>query len=269
MAQTLDQIMGQLNPGYDPMRQSVSTQQAALPAQYDAQLKGLQAQDDQANQDILNQAQARGLGFSGIPVAEQAKYNASTYMPAVAKLQSDQITSQTNLADQLAKINQDERTQAEGIQQTELDRDQKDAEFQQQMQQAQEQFNEKMALQKQAQSAAASIGTLPTDNRPSLDSYQGTPQMTRGANGGYSFFDANGNPITAAAYASATGQGFRNLLAQMAGGGDQNAKIALNYVGNDARFGGAPSQYAGALNALGATGSFSNGAGSKIVGMGF
>ena len=251
--------MGQLNPGYDPMRQSIATQQAALPAQFDAQAQGLQAQDQQANQDILSQAQNRGLGFSGIPVGEQAKYNATTYMPALAKLKSDQITAQTNLSDQLAKINQDQRTQAQGIYQTELDRDQKDAEFQQQMQMQQEQFNEKMAAQKAAQAAAASLGSFGGNTRPSLDSYQGTPTISRGANGGYNFYDANGNPITGAAYASATGRGFRDLLTEMARNGDQNASIALRFVGNDARFGGAPQQYAGALGALGATGSFSNG----------
>lgn len=154
LAQTLDQIITALNPGYDPQRALIQQQQAALPGQYQAQQQGLQAQDAQANQDILSQAQQRGLGFSGIPVGEQAKYNATTFMPAMAKLQSDQLSQQNGLADQLNKLNADQRTQAFGMQQNQQAQDLEQQKFAEQ----QRQFNLNYALQQQAAKRAASGG---------------------------------------------------------------------------------------------------------------
>ena len=43
----------------------------------------------------------------------------------------------------------------------------------------------------------------------------------------------------------------------MANDGDSNARIALNYVDNYGQFSNVDRKYAGALGALGATGSFS------------
>lgn len=160
IARTLDQILADLNPAYDPQRALVQKQQDALPAQFDAQQQGLQAQADSANQGILSQAQQRGLGFSGIPVAEQAKYNATTFMPAVANLKGQQLQAQTSLSDQLNKLNTDQRTQAMGYQQDEYNRDQQAAQLAEQ----QRQFNLNLQFQKdqaarQAATARASAGS--------------------------------------------------------------------------------------------------------------
>lgn len=53
----------------------------------------------------------------------------------------------------------------------------------------------------------------------------------------------------------------------MANSGDANAKVALLYVGNDGKFGSAPSNARAALNAVGATGNFRDnvGGGTKII----
>lgn len=91
----------------------------------------------------------------------------------------------------------------------------------------------------------------------------GAPQINRAANGGYNFVDAYGTPVTAAEYVqlySAANPGsaltYRKLLQQMADHGDSNAKIALSYVGDDAKFGNAPANVKAALSSLGATGSY-------------
>lgn len=254
LAQTLDQILSTLNPGYDPMRQSVATQQAALPAQFDAQQQGLTAQADQAHQNILSQAQNRGLGFSGIPVGEQAKYDATTFMPAVANLKGKMIDAQTSLSDQLNKINLDQQTQGNSILQTQQARDEQQRQFDQNMAFQREQADRAARLQAQQTAALSSFGGGASSG-PSGNPFGGTPQMKQSGSS-FNFFDENGQPVTAAAYAQKMGVGFRDLLSKMASAGDQNAKIALNYVGNDAKFGGTPQQYAGALGALGATGSY-------------
>lgn len=69
------------------------------------------------------------------------------------------------------------------------------------------------------------------------------PIPVQRAGGGFNFTDMNGNAISAAQYAKATGQDFRSVLNAMASKGDQGAKAALGFVGND--FGYDPSKIGG------------------------
>lgn len=247
--------MASLNPGYDPSRQLIQQQQAALPAQFDAQQQGLKAQADQANQDILSSAQNRGLGFSGIPVAEQAKYNATTFMPAVANLKGKMIDSQTNLADQLNTLNRNQLTQAQGILSNQQALDEKQREFDQNLAFQREQ------LAAQKAQAAAALGALggggggSAPSAPTGNPFGGAPSMSQRGDKGFNFMDANGQSINAVQYAKAMGVPFRDLLQQMANGGDNGARTALGFVGND--FGYDPNKvtnnqgYINLLNALG------------------
>jgi hypothetical protein len=57
--------------------------------------------------------------------------------------------------------------------------------------------------------------------------------MVQRAGGGFNFTDTKGNAISAGQYAKATGQNIRDLLTKMAQNGDQGAKTALGFVGND------------------------------------
>ena len=144
MAKSLDAILAELEPGYAGSRQTINTQLSALPAQFEADLSGLNAQLSEANDNILTGARSRGLGFSGIPVGEQAKYAATQFAPAVAKLKSDQLTRRTTLDEALNSLNRDQRNTAQTIYQKELDRDE-----------AARQFNEQLAAQKEAEARAA------------------------------------------------------------------------------------------------------------------
>lgn len=116
-AQTLDQVLSSLQSVYQPQIDSINQQQAALPAQYDAQAQGLQAAQTQSFGDILNGARARGTGvaFGGIPLSEQAQYTASTYLPALANLKTSQNQQSQSLVDALNKINEDKFNTANGI----------------------------------------------------------------------------------------------------------------------------------------------------------
>jgi hypothetical protein len=107
MAQTLDQVIASLGSIYDPQIQSVRDQQAAIPGQIANQEQALQAKQDSAFGDILNGARSRGLGFSGIPLSEQAKYTATDYLPALANLHTAGINQQHSLTDAINKINED------------------------------------------------------------------------------------------------------------------------------------------------------------------
>lgn len=64
-----------------------------------------------------------------MPIQEQSKYLGSTYLPALAKLKSDQTNQQFTLQGSLAQIAQQRAQQAYGIQQDQLANDEKQREF--------------------------------------------------------------------------------------------------------------------------------------------
>lgn len=145
-AQTLDQVLASLQSVYQPQLDSEAAQQAALPAQFQAQNQGLDATQQQAFGDILNSARARGTGvaFGGIPLGEQAQYTASTYLPAKANLVTSQNQASQSLTDAINKINEDKFNTANNIYQFGVSADQ-----------AQQQLDEQKANDLATQAAAA------------------------------------------------------------------------------------------------------------------
>lgn len=84
--QTLAQVMADLNPAYGAQKTAIDANSAQLQTQGDATVKGLQAQRGEAWNDIGTSANARGFAFSGIPIDEQARYDSTKFMPAVANV---------------------------------------------------------------------------------------------------------------------------------------------------------------------------------------
>lgn len=115
MARSLDQILSEVTARSDPQRQTVLNQIADLPNQQAAQTAAIGAQKDQANEDILSSARQRGLGFSGIPLGEQAKYAATTYAPALANLGTSFNNQKGTLESALSQIGQNDYTTANDI----------------------------------------------------------------------------------------------------------------------------------------------------------
>jgi hypothetical protein len=221
---SLDQVISSLGSIYDPQVQSIQKQQADIPGQVAAEEQGLQAKQQTAFGDILNGARNRGVGlaFGGIPLADQARYTADTYLPALANLHTAQKQQQQSLSDAINAINERRATQGQSIYEGERN-------FAEQ----QRQFNENLAQQRAsaASSASPSFGYGPSIGGGSATGNKAG--VTQRADGGFNFTDANGNPISAAAYAHATGTDFRTVLSRMAAAGDQGAKSALGFVGND------------------------------------
>lgn len=104
MARTLDQILAEVTAKSDPQRQIVLNQISSLPTQQAADEAGLEAKKTQAYDEILGGARRRGLGFSGIPLGEQAKYAATEYAPAVANLKASYGGRKATLESALADI---------------------------------------------------------------------------------------------------------------------------------------------------------------------
>jgi hypothetical protein len=218
MSTTLDQVLASLNSVYDPQVQSVQAQQAALPTQTASQVSALGAQKDQAYNDILDGARSRGVGFGGIPLAEQAKYNATTYAPAVANLYAAQDSQAKSLTDALNSINQNKYNQAQSIYQYQTSLEEQQREFDAQ------------------QRSAASNAFAPSYSAAPMPTIAGNPASASAiarSDGGFNYTDSSGRPISAAAYAAAKGLAFRDVLSAAAKAGDKGAQTALGFVGND------------------------------------
>lgn len=219
---TLDQILGELGSVYDPQINSIRTRQAALPGQQVAEEQGLQAKQTQAFDDILGGARRRGMGFSGIPLGEQAKYTATEFLPAIARLRTASKQEATSLEDMINQINERRTTTALGLRQQDVDNDLRERQFQAQLAEA--------AAARRAASGGGG-GFSPSYGGGGGSAATGGSQMQQRAGGGFNF-QYNGKPISAAQYAQANGLKFRDLLQRMANAGDVGARSALKLVGN-------------------------------------
>lgn len=119
---SLQQVLSELDTVYNPQIESVRKRQALIPGQIKSEEAGLQAKQTQAFDDILGGARRRGLGFSGIPLGEQARYTSTEYLPTLARLRQSGREQAMSLEDAILGIQERRGTQAQGIYQAEQDR---------------------------------------------------------------------------------------------------------------------------------------------------
>ena len=228
MARALDQIIAELNNVYDPQRQNIRQQQEAIDPALQAEQQGLDYAKKDAFDQISNQANRRGMFYSGMPVAEEQRYTGGTYLPAVANLRGKYQQQRMNLADQLNNINLEQRKYGQDIYGQELAVDEQMRREAEQRRQ----FDASLSAQERASRAASAGMASPSFGFGGRDSLAYGMAKKPGSNG-FSFVDPNGRPVSAATYAAATGIPFRTLLQQMASQGDVGARQALRFVGND------------------------------------
>ena len=202
---------------------------------------------------VTNAQATRQISNEQAPIAQNLNNQNQAYRQAAQDLSDLQARAQQ--AAQLQYAGQQDRlSYLQNLYNNYYQREQDEANRQEQIRQ----FNENLAAQRAAASAN-SLNFGGSSGGSAASAPRGAASIQRSSNGGYNFFDAAGRPVTAASYASVTGTGFRKLLSDMAANGDANAKVALQYVGNDGRFSNAPQSVAGALNAVGAKGTFQPG----------
>lgn len=163
MARAIDQIQAELASAYQPQSDLVNQQIAELPAYYQAQTQGLDTAKENSFRDITNQASARGIAYSGMPIAEQTRYLGSTYLPALAGLAQQQNQQRYSLQTTLNDINTQRLTRAQALQQQELDREQLQRQYDQQVAQQERQFQQQQAASR------ASYGGSSAATAPSID----------------------------------------------------------------------------------------------------
>ena len=153
MARSLDQILAELNPQYATSENILNTRINAIPGETDAGISQADAKLGEANTNILNSARRRGTGvaFGGIPIADQTKYAATEYAPAIANLRATGANKELTLQEQLANLARDKSTQAQSIYDTGIAQDLQERTFQESIRQ----FNEQQAAARAAAAAAS------------------------------------------------------------------------------------------------------------------
>lgn len=219
MPRALSQILQELNNVYNPQRDVYNQRLTALPDEMAAEEKGLEAAKQDAFTDITNQANRRGLFYSGIPVQEQQRYTGASFLPAVANLRSKFSTQRFNLQDALHQLTQKQYESAYGIRQGEMEAE-----------------NEAARARAAGAGSAGASPSFGFDGGGGVLGASASASAVQRANKGFNFTDAAGRPINAAQYAAAKGIPFRSLLQQMANAGDSGAKAALGFVGNDLNY---------------------------------
>lgn len=167
---SLDQVLSELQGTYQPQIDTLRQRQSAIPGQIQTQEQGLQAKQTQAFGDILNGARQRGLGFSGIPLGEQAKYTSTEFLPALARLRQSGQEQATSLEDAINGVLERRNTLAQSLVGQSYQQDLAERQFAEQ----QRQFNESLAQQRRASAAAAS----PTLGGSSNGGGQSAPAQT-------------------------------------------------------------------------------------------
>lgn len=216
MSRSFQDVLNEVSARSDPQRQIVLSQISQLPTQQAADEASLSAKKDQAYQDITDSARRRGLGFSGIPLGEQAKYNATDYAPALANLKTSYGGRKATLESTLADIGKNDYSSAYDI-------FNQDRAFEEQ----QRQFNENLAEQRrQAAAQSNPLASLFGGNNPA----PAPATVQQRIDKGFNFQDSSGKSISAARYAQLTGQDIREVLHNMGRQGDKYAAQLYNQL---------------------------------------
>lgn len=236
MARSFDQVYSELGNAYDPSVSLYQQQIDSIPGQADALIAQTDAKKDQAFTDIVDSARRRGVGFWGIPSAEQAKYASTDYAPAIANIKSNAQNNKLSLLESVNSLNRDRRTQAQGIYDNGISQDMQERQFQESIRQ----FNEQLSASRAASASSdiskylgttGATGGTQTTTAPTQGSY-GYKNGKNGA-GGFVFVDGGNNPISASKYAQLNGINLLDLVNKMAKAGDTGASSVLKGPGVD------------------------------------
>ena len=116
MARELAQIMTELDAVYRPQRDLYNQQLGQQDPQMEAEQKGLMAQKEDSFRQITDQANRRGMFYSGLPIAEEQRYTGQQFLPAMANLAGKYKASKDSLAETLFRLDREQNSQAYGIQ---------------------------------------------------------------------------------------------------------------------------------------------------------
>jgi hypothetical protein len=220
--QSLDQILAELNPLYDPQRQAIKQNIDYAQQGETALLQQQDALKTQAFGDIAQTAQDRGMYFSGFQPDQQAQYLGTTYLPTVAKIRNDTQQRVTGLNTDLSNLEAGVRKSAMDTQQGQQEAAVKWQQEQQRLLLEQQKLAQELAIAQMrdqatiraAQIRSAGSGTLTAYQQAQLLEKERSKYSMKQENGnpGFNFYGPGGQPISMFQYAQATGTGMLDLL---------------------------------------------------------
>ena len=154
---SLEQIMSELAQVDAPRENNIRQQQALIPQQLADDEKQLQAKQTQAFDDILGGARRRGLGFAGIPIAEQARYTSTEFLPSLARARTQSRQNALSLEDAILGLQKERFGQANVLRQQDIDNDYRNQMFDFEKQK----YNEQVAEARRQASAARASASSP------------------------------------------------------------------------------------------------------------
>lgn len=181
-----------------------------------------------ANSLVTNAQATAQIGNEQRPIAQNLSDQGTQYNQANQDLGQLQQRAQ-EASSGIYQGQQDKLSYAQNLYNTLYSKEQDAVKAQQAEQDRQEQirqFNANLDFQKSNAAKGAGGFNLGT-------SASNSATMAKRSDGGFNFTDAGGHPVSAATYAQSKGVAFRDLLSEMAKQGDQGAKTALGFVGND------------------------------------
>lgn len=228
MARALQDIITELNTVYNPQRDNYNKQIKSIDPALDAEQQGLNAQKEDSFRQITDQANRRGMFYSGLPIAEEQRYVGTQFLPAIANLRAKYSAQRFGLQDAIAKVTADQYNQAYNVRQKEVEHDAMVAEQMRREAEARRQFDAQLAAQRDAAARASSGGG-------------------GGGGGGYSFGGGGGSVAGASTRAAgpAVPQGLQTLYNQVfvkPGGGfwsDADLRSDYNATRKSAGYGNA------------------------------
>lgn len=221
--QTLDQLMSATNPIYDPQRQDIQSQIGQTTDAGQAAEQGLAATQNNAFQNIAQMASNKGMLFSGFTPDQQAKYNAGTYMPALANLKAKVGDNIAKLQSALIGLDTDQRKGAmseqanQQSQVADFNKMQDQRAYDEQVrQEAYQQELKKIDYQNSTKGSAGlspyEMAQLVNNNRDYIaKNYKQT--VGQGDGGGMAYTGPGGAPLSAHQYSIETGRPLTDVLA--------------------------------------------------------
>lgn len=179
---TLDQLVAESNPAYNPQRTAYNQQIQGANARLGEQQQGLDAAKTNAFGDITQAAVRRGALFGGFTPDQQARYTAEKYLPALANLRAANEQTIQGLTSNIMGLDSEQRKQALSTREGDLSRlydynsKQEDRKFQ--TDQANQAYEREMAKLRQEQAFTASQNA---QNRATTQQSQPTAAQNMGA----------------------------------------------------------------------------------------
>jgi hypothetical protein len=230
---TLDQIIAELQPSYQPSIEFLRQRQAEIPKTVQADIQAAEAAQTKAYEDILTGARRRGLGFAGIPLGEQAQYASTVFAPEVLRARTRGTEAARDLEGSILGIQSEMRNAAIGRRQTEQDMAAQIAERQRQ---------EAVARSSGGGGGIGGDNSVMSSLLSALygggvNTQQPKALSQQRKDKGFDFADISGNSISAGKYAQLTGQSIGSVLYNMGQSGDTYAQNLYNQLKRDPFFG--------------------------------